>query len=350
MMYYLLLLVVWVFALAEGVKRIEARRILLPLSFVCIWFFIGLRWETGTDWEVYITNYFMQNDLGFEKGYSLLSSAAYTLGFGYNSFLLLISFIPLLSLFVFLERKSRYIFVALLFFIANYMLGFLGGNRQSIAIGFVVLSALFIEEKKPVHFFVFICIAMMFHRSAVVFLPAYFMAEKRIPVIVKYCFLAGLVLLGKESAPVILKGLKSLLATAGMHESSVKLGLYLDQALYYGVTWSSIIKKILLLIVFDIFYQKMKVQDTHVTLYSNLYFFSIIIDAVFGPVNAAFLRAGTYYRIAEILLVAKLFEVIEHKHIRFIAYILLILYCLRQLYSGLAYYPDQFMPYKSLLF
>jgi hypothetical protein len=350
MMYYLLLLVLWMFALAEGIRRIEARRILLPLSFVCIWFFIGFRWETGTDWEVYINNYFLQNDLGFEKGYSLLSSAAHTLGFGYNSFLLLISFIPLFCLYIFLERKSRYVFVALLFFIANYMLGFMGGNRQSVAIGFIVLSALFIEERKPMHFFVFICIAMLFHRSAIVFLPAYFMCERRIPVIIKYCFLAVLVVLGKESAPVILKGLKLLLESAGLHDSSIKLGIYLDQAMYYGVTWSSIIKKILLLVVFDLFYQKMKIQDKNVTLYGNLYFFSIIIDAVFGPINATFLRAGTYYRIAEILLVAKLFEVIEHKHMRFIAYILLMLYCLRQMYSGLAYYPDQFMPYKSLFF
>jgi hypothetical protein len=350
MIYYGLISSLWVFALFEGWRRRDARMIFLPLSFVMIWFFIGLRWQTGTDWDPYITQYLTTGDYGFERGYMELVRLCSSAGFSYPAFLLTISFIPLICIFIFLNGKSRYVFVAILFFASNYMLGFMGGNRQSIAVGIIILSNVFIEERKPVHFLVFVCAASLFHNSAAVYLPAYFMTEKRVPFLFKYAVVALLVIAGKDAAPSFLKALRVILDGAGMHESASKVSAYIDQVVFYGFTWSSVVKKVLLLALFDLFHSRMESRDRFTVLYGNLYFFAIVIDTLFGPINVAFMRAGTYYRVAEVVLAAKIFEVIERRELKFIAYVILLGYCVRQLYAGLSFYPDLFIPYTSIVF
>lgn len=350
MIYYGLISSLWIFALFEGWRRRDARRIFLPVSFIMIWFIIGLRWQSGTDWDPYITQYVTLADYGFERGYMELVRLCNLLGLSYSAFLLLISFIPLICLFIFLNGKNRYIFIALLFFVSNYMLGFMGGNRQSIAIGIIILSNVFIEERKPVHFLAFVCAASLFHNSAAVYLPAYFMVAGRIPLLIKYSIVALLVIGGKDAAPSFLKALRLAFDSAGMHEVAERLSLYIDQVVFYGFTWSSVVKKVLLLVLFDLFYSRMVLRDKFTTLYSNLYFFAIVIDTIFGPINVAFIRAGTYYRIAEIVLAAKIFETIERRELKFIAYIVLFAYCVRQMYAGLSFYPDLYIPYTSIVF
>jgi hypothetical protein len=350
MIYYGLISSLWVFALFEGWRSRDARRIFFPLSFIMIWFLVGLRWQSGTDWDPYITQYLTIADYGFERGYMELVRFCNVLGLSYSAFLLLISFIPLICLYIFLNRKSRYVFIALLFFVSNYMLGFMGGNRQSIAVGIIILSNVFIEEKKPIHFLAFVCIASLFHNSAAVYLPAYFMTAGRIPLLLKYSIVALLIIGGKDAAPSFLKALRIFLDGAGMHGSAAKVSAYIDQIVFYGFTWSSVVKKVMLLALFDLFHSRMVLKDKYTTLYSNLYFFAIVIDTLFGPINVAFMRAGTYYRIAEIVLVAKIFETIERHELKFIAYIVLFAYCVRQLYAGLSFYPDLFIPYTSIVF
>ncbi len=54
------------------------------------------------------------------------------------------------------------------------------GLRQTIALAIVMLSCKYITDKKPIKFIVSVCIATLFHSSALIVLPAYLIAKLRV--------------------------------------------------------------------------------------------------------------------------------------------------------------------------
>lgn len=59
-----------------------------------------------------------------------------------------------------------------------YIFGFTG-IRQSVAMGWTMLAFPYIEKKKFLYFLFFTMIAILFHKSAVLFLPAYFLCRQK---------------------------------------------------------------------------------------------------------------------------------------------------------------------------
>lgn len=69
---------------------------------------------------------------------------------------------------------SRALFIYLLNF---YIFGF-GAIRQGIAIGFCFYSLTFVFERKPIKFAILVLFSALFHSTALVFLPVYFLWSK----------------------------------------------------------------------------------------------------------------------------------------------------------------------------
>lgn len=78
-------------------------------------------------------------------------------------------------IFRFIYRKSDNIILSLWLFICTeyYTLSFTM-LRQMIAIGCVLNAYLYIEERKKKHFLIFIIIGCLFHKTAICFIPMYF--------------------------------------------------------------------------------------------------------------------------------------------------------------------------------
>lgn len=73
----------------------------------------------------------------------------------------------------FIEKKSENPLLSFIVYIALYYMYGTFLLRQVIAIGIVLLSIDYIENKKFNKFFVIVCIAALFHRTAIIFLIAY---------------------------------------------------------------------------------------------------------------------------------------------------------------------------------
>jgi len=98
---------------------------------------------------------------------------------------------------VFIYKNASDPFLALLFFITLGMFQFsLSGMRQSIAVGITLLAMEFIKKRKMLWFFALIFIAYSFHKSAILYLPAYFIAYRSLSTknLLSYGFILVLIL------------------------------------------------------------------------------------------------------------------------------------------------------------
>ncbi|MEZ9549070.1 MULTISPECIES: EpsG family protein [Vibrio] len=313
--------------------------------------FVGFRWSVGSDWDVYLNHYNIVQSDQFEFGYVFVEKIFYSNHLDYSYFLFFITLVPIFLISYFLFSRVDYAIVAIMFFIANYMLSFMGGNRQIIAIGIVFFSNIFILNRNKIGFISCILFACLFHVSAIIYIVAYFFTIGYVSTKKRYLILFGCVLLGAYIAPVLIGIAIKFFSIIGVGYVVDKLTIY-QSVIFDNFSIMSMLKKVIILILFDLYYQQVlsKVKKELCNLFYNLYFFSLIFDAVVGPINAAFMRASVYFRISEIVIVSLIVATAKNKLHRVALILVLFLLCLRQLNSALNFYPELYINYQNVLF
>lgn len=114
------------------------------------------------------------SDIGyvfFQKIVSLFSS-------DFQTFLIFVAIIIFFLLGIFIYKYSSGYFISYLLFISLGLYHFsFTGIRQSISMIIILWTYKFILEKKAVKFFIVVLIASLFHSSALIFTPMYFLAR-----------------------------------------------------------------------------------------------------------------------------------------------------------------------------
>ena len=161
--YIIILFIIYVFGLLELGQKLTVRQSywLVSILYVMIVIQIGLRWETGTDWEPYLNNFqntdnygivFLNVLNGYEIGYGTFVFLIKKVFDSYSFFLLLNALIFYWGIFRMAKKYSPYFFISLLFFYATN-LGMVGSNRQLLAIIICLWSLEYVFERKPLKFF-----------------------------------------------------------------------------------------------------------------------------------------------------------------------------------------------------
>lgn len=119
-------------------------------------------------------------------GLQLLYRAFGQMGFGFEALLFFVAAFCAIALGIIVYRYSSSPFFSYLMYIAlgNYLFTF-SALKQSIASAFIMLAFVYVIEKKPIRFIVLVLLAFLFHKPAILFLAAYFIANKKID---KYYF------------------------------------------------------------------------------------------------------------------------------------------------------------------
>lgn len=352
MIYFLVLTLVYFLASVDVAYNNDKKIQLIFLLFVGLMLsvFVGLRWEVGSDWDVYLNHYNVVQGEQFELGYVFLEKIFYTNNLEYSYFLFSVTLVSIFSISYFLFSRVDYAIVAIMFFVANYMLSFMGGNRQIIAIGIVFLSNAFIIDRNKFGFISCIFLASLFHISAIIYIVAYFFTIDYISAKKRYIILVGCVIFGTYIAPALIDIAIKIFSFLGVGYVVNKLSLY-QSIIFDNFSIMSMLKKIVMLIFFDLFYQQVlsKAKKELCNVFYNLYFFSVIFDSVVGPINAAFMRASVYFRISEIVIVSLIVTTAKNKAHRIFLISILFVLCLRQLYSGLNFYPELYSDYLNYI-
>jgi hypothetical protein len=116
-----------------------------------------------------------------ELGFSLLIKLVSLLGGNFQWFLFVTSCIMIIPVVYIAGKYSPYPYLSILLFIVFDHYAFMfSGIRQGVAFGICIWSFKYIREKKFFKFLLLVLLAAMFHKSAYLFIPAYFVARIKV--------------------------------------------------------------------------------------------------------------------------------------------------------------------------
>ncbi len=192
---YLILLLAY-FALAVVEQRGRDNPAVLPrvmaaCAAVYVLFF-GFRGFIGWDWTNYYQWYHDTPGLfklrpgafGTEPGFVVLMSAFRQLSLGYHVFVLVNSVVHVWLLSLFLKRYAPEGFHAFGFVVFFAMGGFgleVDTLRNCMSIMFFLVSIRYVEERRPLPFFLLNLAGCLFHLSSALYLPLYFFLHRAMP-------------------------------------------------------------------------------------------------------------------------------------------------------------------------
>jgi hypothetical protein len=182
----------------------------------------------------------------------------------------------------------------------------LTGLRQVVAISILLISIDYIIERRLVKFSLIVILASLFHQSALLFFPAYFI-NKRITNkrIIIYLALIPLVFFIR---PIIVQVVQFFFYSSYNIDLSQSAG-----------GWTTLFVYILILITSIIFKSQLEKEDVNYSLFFSMMYAGTLIQ-MFVPLEPNIFRVSMYYNIASIILIPAILKTQKDKVSKLIAY------------------------------
>lgn len=177
--------------------------ILVCIELIC---FAGVRAiDLGADTVMYVRglNYYSampQKDIltaklvypfSFEAGYFFLTKVCAWLSMNETMFLTVIAMSIYIPVVCFIYKYSEKPLISILAYFSFGCFAYsLGIFRQMIALSIILSGIKYIENRKLVKYIIIVAIAMLFHRTAIIMLPLYWIAQINIKNKLKWIFLS----------------------------------------------------------------------------------------------------------------------------------------------------------------
>ncbi len=188
------LFLVLIFGSFFEVNREKKNLLLLWLVGILMVLVGGFRVWVGADYPVYYRMYFefstltsqdvwdkllfRESKIEIEGGYILFNRILYFMGAPFWFFTVMVSIVlTILRLSVYYRNSPYPLFSAMLFLIPVYFTSDNGQMRQALAMAFCLLSYEFIKRRQFWYFLLVMYFALIFHKSAVFFIPAYWLVK-----------------------------------------------------------------------------------------------------------------------------------------------------------------------------
>lgn len=194
---------------------------------------------------------------------------------------------------VFVYRESNNPLISIIAFISlTYFEFSLSGLRQTIAMGFIVLSYFSLKYKRLKEFLILVLIASLFHKSALIFLIVYPIAHFKV---------------GKTHLAIAIVALA--LFFSGQSYIRDFLMKYLEDTQYegyidrtVGLTFSGFIIQLAIFIFCLLYYSAVVEKHKHANVLYNLAFLGLIFQ-LFSSMIAEIFRVSMYFSIFNIALI-----------------------------------------------
>ncbi len=239
--------------------------------------------------------------------FSIVAKFFNELGFNVEQWLGFIALLFAVCFCYFVYKNSKNSWLSLLILFTLHFSFTLTGLRQTMALAFICLAFNFMLQKKPILFYISVVFAILFHSSAILFLPAYFLSKQRINF--KQIIYVLAAILVANFFPGFFRNLIEQLAwteqVSGYSESMISL------------SWSGFIIEFLIL-VFCLFVRNNHLKDadlSKVDMLINCLIISICFLALSTVVAEAF-RLSLYYSIGSTVLIPNMIALEKGKNRR----------------------------------
>jgi hypothetical protein len=329
---------------------------MLVFVFVLFVFQVGLRWQTGTDWEPYLQHFEETNSLfdvyhtitGFEQGYNFFVLIVKSFWNSYTGFLIIHALLYYVLVFSAFKKMSPYIFISLLVFYATNI-GVMWSNRQLIALGICLFALRYVVNKNALKFFLLVGLAFMFHSTAILFIVYYFL-NRDIKQSVLFAVLIASFIIGKTSLPALaFSFVGDNIGGMGASKVLYYTERYQEDSALYRLGILGLLKRLLFVGLFIYNYKYLTAKLSYYKLIFNGYFIGLVIYLLFSSSILVLVNRGSlYFTVMEVLLLSSQFLLLKNKHYQVNLLIVLFIITLLLFFQSIAGYDDLFLPYKGV--
>jgi hypothetical protein len=360
--YLITILLLIFFGIFDIVKfKRKDKVILFVIIFIIFVLLDGLRWETGIDWDPY--RYFFEKHpeyrtISWEPGYVLFNDLFYLVSQNYSLFLFA-SAILIYSIFLrSIYQYTKYPLIAVLCF-NSVVLGYMGMNRQLIAVAICLFAFRYIVSRESYKFFFCIIIAALFHYSSILFILAYFLNRH-----ISGSFLVVLFFSAIALHPVVIYITDFILSTLPpqiKYSISMKIGFlsYVGKKMIEEtltpvhptpIIFLGIVKRLIIFLPLFFNRYKLKQKFPNIELMLNIYFVSILFYILFNNNFQILVSKGAlYFGLFEMFLLPFYFELFK-KNNYLLVYSVIIIY-VSITYSRYLYFTSWVLvPYNSIIY
>ena len=308
----------------------KADKAFLWVGSVILAVITGMRHSiTGSDTSTYIRSFKQFRKLPWDKVISEIYDY-YEIGYraiikiiGYitdneNVFFLIVALFFAFSLGIFITRNSKNRFMSLILYFTVGAFSFqVSGIRQSLAMTILLFSFEYIKERKLVKFLITVFIASLFHKSAVVIVPMYFLAYIKMNIVSFVMFAIG----GGVICVYVIPLMQLFQKITNRYEVYAPIG-------FSGGGFVVILMYIITIVVSYMYMNSLEKQNKHNVFFFNMAFVSLLLYILRYFIGIAE-RISFYYQFAFIILLPNVIEAIpDDKTRRIVRACALVLACL----------------------
>lgn len=184
--YSLIFIIPGIFALESSIKGVHSNHIFFACFVVVLSLIIGLRFEVGPDWFLYVSNMEIYSEFSFanfflvsDPGYALLNSIALDLNFGIWFPNLLCGIIFCYGLFVTCKKTPNPWLALTIAIPYAVMVMSMNYTRQAAAFGFFLLAINHADDNR-LRPLILMGLATLFHKSAIIGFPIIILTHRKV--------------------------------------------------------------------------------------------------------------------------------------------------------------------------
>jgi hypothetical protein len=269
----------------------------------------GGRYEVGADWFSYREIFHTVDDTsiflnGKEYLYLILNLIFSKVGIGFNVFVFIVFLAAFYTKYLYISSFTFNIPLALLiYFLTLFIVLDINGLRQGIAIGILFLTIAPNYKRQFIKFFILVFCASLFHYTAIVYLPFYFISTfkiypKKVFLIVLFTF--SLTFFVEN---ILINSVFGRLISA--YENLQHYNYYVDNSETpvvdkFGL---AVLSRLIILFIIVLNSKNIKINESLKNLLVNSYIISILLFLVLSFNQDFANRLSYYFRFVEIILV-----------------------------------------------
>ncbi len=310
------------------------------ISFLPLFILSALRYGIGTDYFYRYVPGFLSVESGqsggYEIGFYLINKIIAICTSNYQWLFVLTSLIFCGFMYLAIYEQSDYVIYSIILFVitTTYFIS-LNTVRQCVAVAIFIYAIKYAVDKKTKKYFIFIIIAALIHMSAFIYIPLYFILNRKFKTQI-ISIIAILVFM-----PFVYDIMRFIL-------SFTKYQGYFHTAFNTGIFdyWSFIVNLCVLLFGY-IFYKKLHNERKYI-IFLNLQFITVVL-LIFSAIIPLISRAILCFTFAQIIFIPYLIKNIENKYLRISVKIaILILYTFYMIHTIVLKGYQQVLPYQSI--
>ena len=304
----------YLFALMAENSTKENKKRLLILTCFFMAVLAGIRDESWNDTKVYIMGFqdytpsfadltMFDQPFGYaEKGFYYLGVIVKSFTSSVTAYFLFVSFITLFFLYKAFDKYCYYPFLGICAYISRF---YLARNfmqiRAGLSYAIILLAVQYITKKDWKRYFAFVFIAYLFHQSALIAVPLYFLCMINIKKLHIVTGIAAAFFIAFNYSGVIRQ-------IVGDNASDLNVDTYVTEQYTreFGLANPMIYFQTFLLLVYTFAEERMKLTTEHYYTVRNAYFYSTLILITFSCYTALSGRTSSMFATLEMVIIPSL--------------------------------------------